>query len=59
MRTSNYILDPLWITKGSGKLDAELLKYVLLAANKKFRDQLNGGDVSGFNEIVFHALILI
>lgn len=58
MKSSNYILDPLWITRGSGKLDAELLKYVLLAANKKFRDKLKEGDFSGFNEIVFHALNL-
>jgi len=58
MSRENYILDPLWITRGSGKLDAELLKYVLLAANKKFRDNLQNGDISGFNEIVFHALNL-
>jgi hypothetical protein len=58
MSRENYILDPLWITRGSGKLDAELLKYVLLAANKKFRDNLQSGDISGFNEIVFHALNL-
>jgi hypothetical protein len=58
MSRKKPILDPLWITQGSGSLDAELLKYVLLAANKKFRDKLDGGDISDFNEIVFHTLNL-
>lgn len=58
MGKQSYILDPLWITKGAGDIDAEYMKYVLLAANKKFRENLKAGDVSGFNEVIFHALNL-
>jgi hypothetical protein len=57
-KNKSHILDPLWITKGSGDIDAEYLKYILLAANKKFREQLELGDLSKFNEIMFHSLNL-
>lgn len=53
-----HILDPLWITKGSSGLDPEYSKYILLAANKKYRDKLNEGDTSDFYEILFHSLNL-
>jgi len=58
MTQKSHILDPLWITKGSGSVDPEYLKYILLAANKKFRESLESGDISGFNEILFHSLNL-
>ena len=53
-----HVLDPLWITKGQGGLDPEYHKYILLAANKKYRKKLDEGDISSFYEIVFHALNL-
>lgn len=53
------ILDPLWITKGeSSGLDAEYCKYVLLAANKKYRKLLDQGNTDRFYEILFHSLNL-
>jgi len=53
------ILDPLWITKGVGKgIDAEYSKYVLLAANKKYRELLDEGNTDKFYEILFHSLNL-
>ena len=55
---NTHILDPLWITKGSSGLDPEYSKYILLAANKKYRDRLEDGDMSNFYEILFHALNL-
>lgn len=58
MSKKSHILDPLWITQGKGTIDSEYMKYVLLAANKKFREKLGEGDVSGFNEVIFHALNL-
>jgi len=56
--SKEHILDPLWITKGRAGLDPEYYNYVLLAANKKYREKLNEGDVSSFYEIVFHCLNL-
>ena len=53
-----HILDPLWITLGQAGLDPEYHKYILLAANKKYREKLEKGDMSNFYEIVFHALNL-
>jgi hypothetical protein len=53
-----HILDPLWITKGSNGLDPEYHKYVLLAANQKYRKMLDEGDESSFYEILFHSLNL-
>lgn len=58
MSNFKYTLDPLWITKGGSHLDAEYYSYVLLAANKKFRESLDDGDVSKFDEIIFHTLNL-
>lgn len=58
MNAKNYILDPLWITKGDLSLDAEYCNYTLLGANKKFRDLLEEGDISKFSEILFHSLNL-
>ena len=57
-REKGYILDPLWITKGMAGIDPEYYNYILLAANKKFRSNLNAGDISKFNEIMFHSLNL-
>jgi hypothetical protein len=56
--SEKHILDPLWITKGSSGLDPEYYKYVLLAANQKYRNNLNEGDLSNFYEILFHSLNL-
>ena len=56
--TETHILDPLWITKGTYGLDPEYSKYILLAANKKYREKLNNGDVTSFYEILFHSLNL-
>lgn len=52
------ILDPLWITKGESGLDSEYCKYIILAANKKYRKLLDKGDTSKFYEILFHSLNL-
>ena len=54
----SHILDPLWITKGDTGLDPEYHKYILLAANQKYRKQLDEGDESSFYEILFHSLNL-
>lgn len=53
-----YVLDPLWITKGSNGLDYEYLSYILLAADKKWREKLGEDDLSGFYEVIFHMLNL-
>lgn len=58
MSNKEYILDPLWITKGSYGPDYEYLNYILLSANKKWKDRLNDGDTSSFFEILFHILNL-
>ena len=52
------VLDPLWITQGNKGLDSEYYKYILLAANVKFREKLENGDTSSFYEILFHTLNL-
>jgi hypothetical protein len=52
------VLDPLWITKGESGLDSEYCKYIILAANKKYRKLLDNGDTSKFYEILFHSLNL-
>lgn len=51
------ILDSLWITKGS-YLDPEYFNYVLLAASKKYRVDLEEGSLDHFYEIFFHSLNL-
>jgi hypothetical protein len=56
--SNTHILDPLWITKGNHGLDPEYSKYILLAANKKYRKNLDEGDTSSFYEILFHSLNL-
>lgn len=53
-----HVLDPLWITKGNHGIDPEYTKYILLAANQKYRKHLEDGDTSDFYEILFHALNL-
>lgn len=54
---NKLILDPLWITSGN-YFDPEYFSYVLLAANKKYKDALDNGDTSRLYEILFHALNL-
>jgi hypothetical protein len=51
------ILDPLWITKGS-YLDPEYFNYILLAASKKFREDIEEGSLEHFYELIFHNLNL-
>lgn len=51
------ILDPLWITKGS-YLDPEYFSYILLAASKKYRVDIEEGDLDYFYELFFHSLNL-
>ena len=58
MGNFKYTLDPLWIIKGASDFDVEYYSYVLLAANKKFRESLKKDDVSKFDEILFHSLNL-
>lgn len=52
-----FILDPLWITKGS-YLDSEYFMYVLLDANLKYRKELEDGNIDRFYEVLFHSLNL-
>jgi len=56
--SNSHILDPIWITKGNHGIDPEYSKYILLAANQKYRKRLDDGDTSSFYEILFHALNL-
>lgn len=58
MSTVKHILDPLWITKGPEDIDVEYLKYIILAANKKWRERLENNNTSSFYEIIFHMLNL-
>lgn len=58
MKQPEHILDPLWITKGSQGIDTEYFKYIMLAANKKWREKLEAGDFTSFYEILFHTLNL-
>jgi hypothetical protein len=55
---TEHVLDPLWITRGIKEFDSEYYKYVILSANKKWRDQLESNDYSGFYEVLFHSLNL-
>ena len=52
-----FILDPLWITKGT-YLDAEYFNYVLLAAGQRFKKELDGENIDHFEEVLFHILNL-
>jgi hypothetical protein len=51
------ILDPLWITKGS-YLDPEYFNYILLAASKKYKADLEEGYLDNFYELFYHSLNL-
>ena len=54
----NTVLDPLWITKGNAGIDEEYYKYIILAANIKWKNKIDNNDIDGFNEIIFHILNL-
>jgi hypothetical protein len=53
----SFILDPLWITKGSF-LDAEYFTYVLLDASMKYKKEIEDGKIDRFSEVLFHSLNL-
>lgn len=55
--SKQFILDPLWITKGTF-LDSEYFTYILLDASLKYRKELEKGKLDRFNEILFHSLNL-
>lgn len=57
MKKKSTILDPLWITQGT-YLDPEYFSYILMAATKKFKEDLETGDLSHFYEVLFHSLNL-
>lgn len=57
MRKRSTILNPLWITQGS-YLDPEYFTYVLMAATKKYKEDLETGELAYFYEILFHSLNL-
>jgi hypothetical protein len=57
MKKKSTILDPLWITQGS-YLDPEYFSYVLMAAAKRFKEDLESGDLEHFYEVLFHSLNL-
>lgn len=52
-----FILDPLWITKGSF-LDSEYFTYVLLDASMKYKKEIEKEDIGRFAEVLFHSLNL-
>jgi hypothetical protein len=54
---TQYVLDPLWITKGN-YLDAEYFTYVLLGASIKYRNEIKEGNIDRFYEVMFHSLNL-
>lgn len=58
MKKKDYILDPHWVISGTSGIDSEYLKYILLSADKKWREKLKEKDFSSFFEIVFHMLNL-
>jgi hypothetical protein len=53
----SFILDPLWITKGSF-VDSEYFTYILLDASIKYKKELEEGEIDRFNEVLFHSLNL-
>jgi hypothetical protein len=57
LRKKSTILNPLWITQGS-YLDPEYFNYVLLAATKSYKEDLENGELKHFYEILFHSLNL-
>lgn len=54
---NEFILDPLWITKGT-YLDAEYFNYILLDASVKYKKEIAEDNIDHFYEVVFHALNL-
>lgn len=54
---SQFILDPLWITKGNF-LDSEYFTYILLDASLKYKKEIEEGKIDRFNEVLFHSLNL-
>ena len=52
-----FILDPLWITKGT-YLDAEYFNYVLLDASLKYKKEIEADNIDRFYEVMFHMLNL-
>jgi hypothetical protein len=52
-----FILDPLWITRGT-YLDAEYFNYILLDAHEKYDNEIKSDEIDRFYEVVFHALNL-
>ncbi len=57
MANPQFILDPLWITKGS-YLDSERINYILLDASMKYREMLDDDILDYFYEVLFHSLNL-
>lgn len=58
MRTfkNEYILDPCWIKNGI--VDHEYQHWILMGAEKKFRDRLAEGNIDSLYELLFHYLNL-
>jgi len=54
---SEFILDPLWITKGS-YLDSEYFNYILLDASLKYKKEIDSDSIDRFYEVLFHILNL-
>jgi hypothetical protein len=54
---NEFILDPLWITKGT-YLDAEYFNYVLLDASLKYKKEIEADNINRFYEVLFHMLNL-
>lgn len=52
-----FILDPLWITKGT-YLDSEYFNYILLDASLKYKKEIEAGEIDHFYEVMFHILNL-
>lgn len=54
---NEFILDPLWITKGR-YLDAEYFNYILLDASSKYKKEIEEANIDHFYEVLFHVLNL-
>jgi hypothetical protein len=54
---AQFILDPLWITKGR-YLDPEYFNYVLLDASMKYKQEIAEDNIDRFYEVLFHILNL-
>jgi hypothetical protein len=55
--SKKFILDPLWLNKGT-YLDAEYFNYLLLAACVKYKAELEKMNIDRFDEILYHVLNL-